>query len=144
MISMVPSRFKKAIIVEGGRNRGIKDGALIMDDNGFLMGKVSRAYEDYSEIILVNDPDFYITVKIKNSMGLLKGTLGGALKVFYIDNKAEIKSNDEVLALSYHTHSALAVGKVRNALKERNDFFMDITVEPYSKLYPYKTVFAVK
>ena len=144
VINMVPSHFRKAIIVKGGKYSGIKKDAPILDEDGFLIGKVSIVREDYSEITLINDPDFHITVKIKDNLGLLKGTLNGDLKVFYIDNKTAVKSNDTVYALSYNTHSNFAVGKVKEAKDSRNKFFMDITVEPYSKFYPYKTVFAVR
>jgi len=144
VVSIVPSRFRKAIIVDGGENIGIKKDIPILDDNGFMAGKVSKVYYDYSEITLVNDPDFYITVKINDNLGLLRGTLGDDLKVFYIDNKANVKSGDEVLALSYNTHSEFTVGKVKEAKDSQNSFFMDITVKPSSKPYPHKTVFAVR
>ena len=144
VISVVPSHFRKAIIVSGGRNIGIKEDTPILDEDSFLAGRVSKVYYDYSEITLINDPDFYITVKINDSLGLLRGTLSGDLKVFYIDNKSDVKSNDKVFALSYNTHSDFIVGIVREAKDSKGGFFMDISVKPFSKHYPHKTVFAVK
>jgi len=144
VISMVPSHFRKAIVVNDGRNIGITEDTPILDDNGFLAGKVSKIYDDYSEITLINDPDFYITVKINNNLGLLKGTLSGDIKVFYIDNKSNVNKNDKVFALSYNTHSNFIVGMVSEAKDSKGGFFMDISVKPFSKHYPYKTVFAVK
>ena len=144
VISVVPSHFRRAIIVSGGRDIGIKEDAPILDEDGFLTGRVSKVYYDYSEITLINDPDFYITVKINDSLGLLKGTLSGDLKVFYIDNKSDVKSNDKVFALSYNTHSDFIAGVVREAKDSKSSFFMNITVKPFSKPYPHKTVFAVK
>ena len=144
VISMVPSYFRRAVVVNGGKNIGIKKNTFILDENAFLLGKVSRVYYDYSEISLINDPDFYTTVKINGNLGLLKGTLSGKLKVFYINNGSNIKANDKVSALSYNTHSKFTVGIVEKARDSIGGFFMDITVKPFSKLYFYKTVFAIR
>ncbi len=144
VISAVPTRFKRTIFVKGGKDHKLKENTPVLDEEGFLIGKISKVYNNFSEITLINDPDFFITVKIGNNLGLLRGTLYGMLKVYYIEKDVEIDDNEEVLALLYSWGRNFPIGKVVKIKKLSNSFFMDITVKPYSKLYPSLIVFAVK
>lgn len=144
VMSIEPSQFRRAILVSGGRDDNIKVNMYVLDEDSFLIGKISKVHRDFSEVVFIDDPSFSVPVKIDNSLGLLKGTLGGELKIFYIENKAVINKGDMVWTVSYYSHSNFLVGKVQYINKAPSSFFMDITVEPFSKLYPSKTVFAVR
>ena len=144
VMSIEPSQFRRAILVSGGRNDNIKVNMYVLDEDSFLIGKISKVHKDFSEVVSIDDPSFSVPVKIDNSLGLLKGTLGGELKIFYIENKALINKGDMVWTVSYYSHSNFLVGKVQYINKAPNSFFMNITIKPFSKLYPSKTVFAVR
>ena len=144
VIGIEPSRFRRVILADAGVDRDLRENMLVLDEKSFLVGKVLRVYNDYSEVTLVNDSQFSITVKIGNNLGLLKGTLGGVLKIFYIERDSTIKKGDKVFAISYYTGSYFLVGKVKRIRHDQNSLFLDITVEPSFGSYFPKTIFAVK
>jgi len=144
VISIMPSRFKRTIFVKAPSNSRFKEGCPVLDEKGFLIGRISKIYNSFLELTLINDPDFFITVRVGNNVGLLRGTLYGGLKVYYIDNNADIEQGDKVLAVSYFLDREFLVGEVIRISKSANSFFMDITVKPYSKFYPSRMVFAVQ
>lgn len=144
VIAIAPSHFRRIILVDGGSEYGLRENMFVLDERGFLMGKILRVYGDYSEVILINDPQFSATVKIGENLGLLKGTLEGMLKVFYIEDEEEIKKDDQVRAVSFQSGSNFLVGEVIKVRQDLNSLSLDITVDPYSKYIPPKTIFVVK
>ncbi|MFH1768376.1 MAG: rod shape-determining protein MreC [Candidatus Omnitrophota bacterium] len=144
IINVQPSRFRRIIFVNGGAKRGLKKNMFVLDGDRLLLGKILRTEDDYSEIILINDPQFSATVKINDNVGLLKGTLGGMLKVSYIDENQKINKDDAVWAVSYYSHVNFLVGKVKQVRKSSNSLFLDITVESACASHLAKTVFVIK
>ncbi len=143
VIGIKPSRFQREILVAGGREYGLGEGMVVVDDNGFLVGKIKRVYTHYSSISLVSDPDFTATVKIGNYLGLLEGTLSGDLKVSYIENDKEIQEGDDVWLVSYDYNVQIFVGKVKQVREDKNSLFLNITVHPFCKPYALGIVFVL-
>jgi len=144
VISIMPSRFKRTIFAKTPSNSNFKEGFPVLDEKGFLIGRVSKVYSNFLEATLINDPDFFVTVRIRNNLGLLRGTLYGGLKVYFIDNGTEIKKGDKVFAVSYSLDREFLIGEIMKITQSPNSFFMDITVKPYSKFYPSRIVFVVQ
>jgi len=144
IVAVEPSQYRRVILVDGGKNCGLKENMFVLDENGYLVGKTLRVYKDYSEVALINDPDFATTVRIGDCLGMLKGTLHGAIKIFYIERKEIVKGGDIVWATSYSSDLNIFVGKVKSVKEDKNNLFLDITAESFSKPYSFKSVFIVK
>ncbi|MCM8823362.1 MAG: rod shape-determining protein MreC [Candidatus Omnitrophica bacterium] len=144
VIAIEPSRLRRVILAETETLQSIKENMFVIDYNGYLIGKVLKLRGRYIEVMLINDPDFTTTVKVGNSLGLLKGTLGGAIKVFYIDIREDIKEGDLVLASFYQKGIDFVIGKVKSVNYDRNSLSLDITIEPVSNTLSSPTVFVVK
>ena len=93
---------------------------------------------------MINDPDFSATVSVGQYLGLLKGTLSGNAKIFYIESKSMVDQNAIVKALVSESGLTLDVGEVKKISSDDNDLFLNITVEPFSKPRDFKNIFVVK
>ena len=80
IMSIESTQFRRIIIVEGGNNDNISDNMYVLDEDGFLIGKIFKVYNNFSEVILINDFSFSAPVKVGTNLGVLRGTLGGDRK----------------------------------------------------------------
>ncbi|MCD6584044.1 MAG: rod shape-determining protein MreC [Candidatus Omnitrophica bacterium] len=143
VLGFYPSGFRKVAFIDLGKNDGVVKGTLAIDNQGYLLGKVSQSFNEYSELILLDDPYFSLPVLIENkTAGLLKGTLSGSLKILYVEGDKNITIGDKVW-LKY-SDLPITVGRVQQVRETKNDFFLDIEVKPESNVYSVNEVFLLK
>jgi len=143
VLGFYPSGFRKVAFIDLGKRDGIIKGTLAIDSQGYLLGKISQSFNEYSELILLDDPYFSLPVLIENkTAGLLKGTLWGSLKILYVEGDKNISIGDKVW-LKY-ADLPIVVGRVQRVRETKNDFFLDIEVKPKSNVYSVREVFLLK
>jgi rod shape-determining protein MreC len=144
VVGIEPSQFRKVILINGGSDDALRKNMFVLNQEGYLIGKVSEVFKQHSEVILINDSHFSVTVKISDNIGLLKGTLSGRLEVFYIQEAQTIEKGQLVQAVSYYSGASFEVGQVEEIKKEPDSFFDKITVKPFYSSYPSEVVFVIK
>jgi rod shape-determining protein MreC len=144
IISFDPSNWRRVVIINAGKNKGVAAGAYAVDEEGWLVGKISDVRADYSRLIFVNDPDFNAPVFVgETSFGLLKGGLGNS-KIFYIENGEEIKIKDKVWLKIPSITLPVYVGGVKRVKQDKNSLFWNVEVELFSKNLPLHKIFIIK
>lgn len=126
VISFSPSAWRRTVIVNAGKNRDIERGSIVIDERGYMVGKIRDVNEDYSEVVLADDPSFNIPVFVGEAhMGMLKGNLIGA-RIMYIENEKEVKKGDKIWIKAPSSSATIELGKVRRVVNDENTLFLDI------------------
>jgi len=144
VLSFSPSSWQRYLLINGGADIGLEKGLLAVDQKGKLIGKITEVKKTFSHLLLVNDPNFNLSVFVGElGSGLLKGNLTGA-KILYIEEDEAIKKGDRIWVRAGSSTSAIEVGKVKSIRKGTNQLFCDITVGLASPCAFFDKVFILK
>ncbi|MDP2924583.1 MAG: rod shape-determining protein MreC [Candidatus Omnitrophota bacterium] len=144
IISFDPSSWRRLAIVNAGKDKGLQKGSYVINENGYLLGKISEVKKTYSYLMLIDDPDFSLPVFIgENSTGMLKGTLGG-VDIFYIEETDNIKVKDRIWIKIPNTTFPIYIGEVRKVKKDSNSLFLGINVELFVRNPFLHKIFVVR
>jgi rod shape-determining protein MreC len=144
IISFDPSSWRRIVIVNAGKDKGIKKGFFAIDEKGFLIGRIVEVKDSWSRLVLINDPDFNLPVLVGDSFwGLLKGGLE-EVKILYIENDKKIKVKDKVWIKIANLNLPLYIGEIKDIRKDKNSLFWDLSVRLFSKNPLKHTIFIVK
>ncbi len=139
-----PSLWKREVFVNLGKEQQVKVNDFVLNQQGYLVGRITKVFKDYSRVTLLNDPNFILPVFIgEKGRGLLKGSLSGNLKLMYVEREQNIKKNDKVWIKVGPSGFSLSIGKVSRIEDNRSDFFLDITVRPFADLFSLREVFVL-
>jgi cell shape-determining protein MreC len=111
-------------------NPGVKEGALVLDENWTLVGKVSKITKNYLIITSLNVPGLeFNTANIDGELlGLGRTISNGFLEINYVKPEMQIKINDFVLTYGDDNFpSGFLVGTVKKINK--NQFGQQIIVK---------------
>jgi len=144
VLSFSTSSWRRYLLINGGENIGLEKGLLAVNENGRLIGKITEVKKTFSHLLLVNDPNFNLSVFVGEfSSGLLKGNLTEA-KILYIEEDEAIKKGDRIWVKTNPSSSQIEVGKVKSVRKGTNQLFCDITVELVSEGAFFDKVFILR
>ncbi len=91
--------FSRHIVIDKGRQDGIKPGQAVVDNIG-VIGQVTRAYPFASEVTLITDKDQTVPVEVVRN-GLRAVVFGagepGELELRYMPVNVEIQTGDELV-----------------------------------------------
>jgi cell shape-determining protein MreC len=126
------------------KNPGVKEGAVVLDKNWALIGKVSKITKNYLIITSLNVPGLeFNTANIDGELlGLGKTISNGFLEINYVKPEVQIKINDFVLTYGDDNFpSGFLVGTVKKINKTQ--FGQQIIVQllfelDYGKVYLIK------
>lgn len=108
------SNWSTAIIIDKGRNNGIKKDFVCVNFLG-LVGKIAEAGNNTSKILLINDPNFGVSAIVQRSRqeGLVSGSLGGSLIMKYLSRESDIKISDIIVTsgLTSNYPKGLLIGR---------------------------------
>lgn len=122
-------RFKDEITIYKGRKNGIQKNNLVVNKNG-LIGIVTTVYQNKSIVQLLSNEKTSLSVKIKDSYGILKYK-DKELIVEGIDNKAKIEIGDMVTTSDlsiYPEH--IKIGTVRNIRYDSYEIEQILSITP--------------
>ncbi len=139
VIGWSPSFWRREVFVENDER--IKEDALVLNEEGFLIGKVTHKEKRYAVITLLNDPQFFLPVFIENKgRALLKGNLEN-LKLLYVEETQKVKKEDRIWIKEKNFNFPIYIGKVINLRKPKNSFFLNVEVKPFASLSLIEEVF---
>lgn len=127
-------RLLNTIIIDKGEKDAIKKDMAVITANG-LVGKIHVVRENYSEIILLRDPNFSVAVRLQNSRheGIVSGTGGAYSLLKYIPPEEPVQKDELVITsgLDGIFPPGILVGIVSHIAAERTDFFQHLEVTPF-------------
>ena len=140
--------FEDSILINKGKNDGIrKDFPVILADK-ILVGKVAEVYDSFSRVVLISNKDSMIDVEIQDA-GLFalakgEGNLKIALDLFPKDKELNDGALAYTGALGGIYPSGLVLGQIRNIKKIDNEAFIRADIEPAFDLAQLDRVFVIK
>jgi len=142
--SFDPSVWRRLVIINAGKDKGLGEGMFAVDSEGFLIGRLVDVKNSFSRLMLVDDPEFNLPVYIGNdALGLLSGGVD-FVKIQYIDISDNVKLNDivwfKIPLISYPIY----VGRVRKINENKNGLFLDVDVRLFSQNPLLKKIFIIK
>jgi rod shape-determining protein MreC len=136
------------LVINAGRNQGMEAGQTVLSREGILVGKIDRAYDDFSRVIMISDAKSATDVEIqgKDFYALAKGQ--GNLKIVLdlVDKNKDVKEGDLLAtsALGGVFPAGIALGKVARIQSQAAASFLQIEVEPLFKIEDLNSLFVIK
>jgi rod shape-determining protein MreC len=140
-------RFLGNMIIDKGKNHGIVKNMPVVTVNG-LAGKIHVVRDDYSEVLLLNDPNFSVAVRLQKSRheGVLSGTGRGYCLLKYIPPEEFIEKDELVITsgLDGIFPHGIPIGIISNIRREGAEFFLHLEVTPFQSSSKIEEVVILK
>lgn len=144
VISFDPSIWRRLVIINAGKDKGLEEGMYAINNEGYLVGRITDVKERYSRLMLVDDPEFSLSVFIgNNSLGSLKGGLD-FVKVLYIDARDNINLNDIVWFKIPFLSYPIYIGRIKKINENKDSLFFDVEVTLFAKNPTLGEIFIIK
>ncbi|MCQ9206494.1 MAG: rod shape-determining protein MreC [Omnitrophica bacterium] len=118
--------WRKTVIIDKGKNQGIKERMPCATANG-LVGSVVEVGSDSSKVMLLTDPNSRVGVRLAPSReaGVLVGFPQGKCKVIYLSLDGDIREGEAVLTASFSAFfpQGLVVGRVTEVANEKANLY---------------------
>ncbi|MDD2702958.1 MAG: rod shape-determining protein MreC [Candidatus Omnitrophica bacterium] len=133
VIGRDPSNWSSVVIIDKGKNNGVKPGYVAVSFLG-LAGKVVETGNSAAKVMLVNDPNFAVSAQIQRTRqeGAVFGGLGGVLTMKYLTKTSDVKSGDVVVTsgLSESYPKGLLIGSVVESGEELSGLSRFAVIKP--------------
>jgi rod shape-determining protein MreC len=67
VVAQDPSGLKRVIAIDRGQSDGVDEGMVVLSREGSLIGAVDRAFDDFSWVRLINDPESSVNAQVNVS-----------------------------------------------------------------------------
>ena len=121
------------VLINKGTNHGVSAGDTVISEDNVLIGGIKRSYDDFSRIMVVNDHDFKVAVKILSSgtAGIAKGAMSQGMYLDLIVSSDPIKEGDVVVSTGIDFFPpSLVVGVVSHVEANEADVFKKVKIRP--------------
>jgi len=128
-ISLSPDGYRA--LINKGSSSGVVSGQTVISTSGELIGKVITVFSDSSQIILVADPDFSVTVRVlgRKTSGIAYGALDKGISLNFITQADIISEGDTIVTTGDDLISAgLIIGTVRSVENNDTQLFKKVNV----------------
>jgi rod shape-determining protein MreC len=140
VIGLDPSGWFKSVIIDKGKNAGIRTDLPVVNQSG-VVGRVVSVSPNYAKVLLIIDQNSAVDCLMKRSRdrGLLKGSSSEICKLDYVGKSCNIKVGDMAITsgLGGVFPKGLPVGQILRVRDFPEGLFKDIDVNPtvnFSKL----------
>ncbi len=137
IIGRDPSLSNHFILDKGTRD-GVQNNFSIISPEGMLVGKILKAEENTSVIIIPTDANFQTAAVIlgktqKSTSGLVHGEKGLGIRMEFIPQDESIEIDDIVATsgLERSMPRGLVVGKIAEVKKEARNIFGEAIISPF-------------
>lgn len=123
------------LIINKGKQGGLKEGYAVVVDQGIIIGKVIETKDNVAIILLLTDKLSQLavsTISNNKTTGLAQGEFGLSIKVELIPQNIEIKEGDVIITsgLESNIPRGLVIGQVNRIISQENDLFKSVTIRP--------------
>lgn len=125
----------QSVIINRGSRDGLYSGLAIISSQGIIIGKITEARDNISEICLITSSQCRLAATVLNNdktSGIAQGDLGLTIKVDFIPQTEEINIDDTIITsgLEQDIPRGLVIGRVTEVNKESNKLWQNAIIEP--------------
>jgi rod shape-determining protein MreC len=135
VIGVYPYIFPGEIIINKGKEDGIKKNMIVFTKDLFLIGKVEEVMDRYSKVVSIFNNKTRISVILGSTgeIGIIEGGYAPFILMKYIPYDSKVKIGDDVLTSNFSEYyfSGIKIGKVYKIIREKDSLFLKIWVKPY-------------
>lgn len=139
--------FEDVLTINKGLKDGVQDNMAVLTSEKALIGKILKAYDDYSEVMLLSNKDSAIDIKIVSTKDYAIAK-GGSEKVLldYLEKESEVKEGDICItsSLGGQFKEGLLVGKIVKINDLGSEVFKTGEIRPFFTLKDLDKVLIVK
>ncbi len=147
IIGRNPLFWHQHVLIEGGKDREFSPGMPVMTKDG-LVGKITQVFSDYSQVLLVIDPEFSVDVRGENSgvLALCSGIGTSIMKINYVPRFEELKLGEMMVTsgLDMAFPEGIPVGYLIEVNKPFGAYFLDAYVIPVVDVLKIREVMVIK
>lgn len=140
VIGRTPSRWQAIVIIDKGREQGIRKNMPVVVAEG-VVGQVVLVGKNAANVLLLSDDKSGIGVEVKRTglLGVVEGRIDGELRLKFIPKDADIRVGDRLLTsgIGQVYPRKLMVGRVAQVKEDQYGMEKTIIVKPavnFSKL----------
>ncbi|UHQ54797.1 rod shape-determining protein MreC [Microbulbifer sp. YPW16] len=147
IIGVSPDPLEHVLVIDKGRDDGVRLGTPIMDASG-LLGQVIEAGPGASRVLLITDASHALPVQVlRNSVRAVAEGTGDLyrLKLRHVANTSDVREGDLLLSsgLGGRFPSGYPVGEVISVERDPGRAFADVEVQPRGRMNRSRFVLAV-
>ncbi len=125
------------LIINKGEKDGLRKGLVVVDEEGIVVGKITRVDNKVSQVNLTTNTNCKFAVAIQNkdkTIGTTRGNLGLTINIEFVPQANEINIDDTVVTsnLDANIPKGLVIGKVSQVNNVSNEIWQDVVIEPIS------------
>ncbi len=147
VIGRDPTNWNAALIINRGKNSGIKIGMPVITPLG-VVGRIAEVGSTTAKVIMLADPNFAVAAVVGRTResGLLTGTLQGLCRLQYLTDGADVKVGDQVVtsALSTAFPEGVLIGDIVEVRASATSHSVDCLVNPAVDLAQIDDVIIIK
>ena len=122
-------------IIDKGEYHGIKKGLAVLNNEGIVIGKITKTKNNSSEFCLSTDKDCKFAATIQNNnrtAGITFGELNLTIKMDFIPQTEELRLGYTIITsgLEENIPRGLIIGKITQIHQENNDVWQSASIEP--------------
>jgi rod shape-determining protein MreC len=140
--------FEDSILIDKGKNNGIRKDFPVILSNKILIGKIAEVYDSFSRVELITNKENMIDVQIQDTDAFAlskgEGNLKISLDLFSKDKELKEDSLVYTSALGGLYPSGLVVGKIKNIQKIDNEPYIKADIVSSFDLFQLSQVFVIK
>ena len=132
IIDVQRSPQSSKLIINAGKNENIAEGMAVIASGNILAGVVKEVYADTSRVSMIDDNNFSVSVKIRNSsvIGKTVGKNNDKFSVDLIGSKEDVVIGNNIITSGLDgLPNGLYVGNVISIDNNEEDLFLNITAE---------------
>lgn len=140
--------FEDLILINKGKNDGVRKDFPVILSNKILIGKIIEVYDSFSRVELITNKENMIDVQIQDTdiFALSKGEGNFKISLDFFSKDKELKEDSLVYTSSLGGiyPSGLIIGKVKNIQKIDNEPYLRANIIPSFDLSQLNQVFIIK
>ncbi|MBM3707088.1 MAG: rod shape-determining protein MreC [Actinobacteria bacterium] len=147
VIGFYENKWQSQIIINAGRSSGILEGMAVVNEDG-LIGIVSLASNNTSEVRLINDPQSSIGARILSSrkLGMVEGSSDKTIYLNYISSDNIVFKGDILITSEFGEliPSEILIGRIKKIKEPEKTPYLQIEVEPFADFKRLEYVLVIK
>jgi len=133
VIGLDPSGWFESVIIDKGKNAGLKVNMPVVDARG-VVGRLVSVSSNYGKVLLLIDQNSAVDCLVQRSRekGIVKGISSGLCRLDYVVRAGDVVVGDTVVTSGMDRvfPKGLPVGEVVEVMDTPWEFFKDVKVKP--------------
>ncbi|MEI6079595.1 MAG: rod shape-determining protein MreC [bacterium] len=146
VIAKDPSSVFKTLRINKGEKDGVRISMPVVNYNG-VVGQIIRVFGDYSDILLITDPNSEIDAMVQEdrARGVIEGLGKDNCRLKYLERLDDVRVGDVILTSGMEKRfpKGIVIGQVVDIKKKRFGITQEVTIKPSVNFNKIEEVFVV-